>query len=231
MDRRSKIVRVAVVGLSTSLIVAFAIQGARANLAGCKSCIEASDIASNAVGSSEIINGSILGKDIKGGAVHSSDITNGTILPKDLNAASKILMWAETETDDVNTFPAVATSVPVNSIGITVPRAGFLVISGTAYVNNNTAAASTYEFDLEAKLDGSAINAGTDQATTRVTEDGSGNDDANLSYTATVAVTAGAHTVSQEVDPSGSDWFYNGNYLTVLFIPSGLGTLETIATT
>ncbi len=135
--------------------------------------------------------------------------------------------WAQTRDNDGNIFPATASNVEVNSVAIDAPGAGVLVISGTVYFNNNSGG-TTGDVDLQAMIDGAAIPAGTDQATTRLEADASGHDAATLSYTVTIPVTAGAHVISQEVDPgSTSDWFYNGNYLTVVFYPSAQGTLET----
>jgi len=128
------------------------------------------------------------------------------------------LVWSQTLDNDSNKFPGTSANVEVNSVDINAPVSGFIVISGTVYFNNNSA--GTTETDLEAKLDGSAIPAGTDQATTRLEADVAGHDDANLSYTVTIPVSAGAHTVSQEVDPGTDNWFYNGAYLTVVFHPA-----------
>lgn len=137
------------------------------------------------------------------------------------------LVWAQTRDNDSNPFPATTSNVEVNSVAIDAPGDGVLVISGTTYFNNNSGGV-TGDVDLQAKIDGVSIPAGTDQATTRLEADGSGHDAATLSYTVTIPVTAGAHVISQEVDPGiTSDWFYNGNYLTVVFYPGGQGTLET----
>jgi hypothetical protein len=42
-----------------------------------------------------------------------------------------------------------------------------------------------------------------------------------VSYTVTVPITAGAHTVSQELFGAMTDYFHNHEYLTVMFVPTG----------
>ena len=139
-----------------------------------------------------------------------------------------IHMWAQTLNTETNTFPGTSSNVEVNSVNIEAPTSGFLVISGTVYFNNNSGSV-TNDVDVQAMLDGSSIPGGIDQATTRLEADLGGHDAATLSYTVTIPVTAGSHTVSQEIDPgSTSDWFYNGAYLTVIFYPESAGSLDTL---
>lgn len=110
----------------------------------------------------------------------------------------------------------------INSVSIDAPANGFLVISGNVFVNPTTAT----NYVIQPLLDGNTIAPGPD-----IGESGwialfnPSPDDHNFSmaYTVVTAVTAGSHTVSQEIGPfSGSaDFFFNKQTLTVQFIPSG----------
>ncbi|HUK94060.1 MAG TPA: hypothetical protein VLU96_03290 [Gaiellaceae bacterium] len=109
----------------------------------------------------------------------------------------------------------------VNSVSITAPSAGFLIISGHAFVNNNAGAIS---YVLVPKVDGTSATAPGWGSTFTPAADGAGAAELfELSYTTSVAVAAGAHTVTQALGPfSGTaNFFYNNNELTVLFVPNG----------
>ncbi len=109
----------------------------------------------------------------------------------------------------------------VNSVSITAPSSGFLIISGHAFVNNDSGVTS---YVLVPKVDGTSATApGWGSTFTAAADAVDAAELFELSYTTTVAVAAGAHTVTQALGPFGgtADFFYNNNELTVLFVPSG----------
>jgi hypothetical protein len=138
-------------------------------------------------------------------------------------AAALPMVWAST--DETLGGQAVSASgrVVTNSLSINVPSDGFLVISGSAFVNNYEPATVTYT--VNPLLDGSDVTASAYVMATFTLLTSPPNMGGN-SYTITVPVTAGAHTVEQEVGPfSGTaDFFYNGYSLTVVFFPGSQGT-------
>ncbi|MGH2662036.1 MAG: hypothetical protein ACRDH8_04385 [Actinomycetota bacterium] len=111
----------------------------------------------------------------------------------------------------------------INSVSITAPSAGLLVISGKAFVENNTAGLNRL-FELDALLDGSSLSSGGRAiATLFLNVPDSVPDRGSVSYTVVRPVTAGAHTVTQQIETPGvnADYVYDDNELTVLFVPTG----------
>jgi hypothetical protein len=114
-------------------------------------------------------------------------------------------------------------SVPIHTLGDR-----FFVISGSVFLNNNTAADTL--FDLIPKVDGATIGDGT-KATTKLAADTGGaavGEIGSLAYTAVVFVKAGDHTVTQTTGPQAgtADFAYNLNNLSVISVPFG-ESLET----
>ncbi len=108
----------------------------------------------------------------------------------------------------------------MNSVTITAPTAGYLIISGHAFVNNQDA---SRDYVLVPYVDGATSN-GLWGAEFRAAADGAGAAELfELSYTKPVAVTAGAHTVTQRLGPTTgtATFFHNNEELTVLFVPNG----------
>jgi hypothetical protein len=136
------------------------------------------------------------------------------------------MMWASTdeETNGVS-MPADSGSVETNSVSITAPTGGFLIISGNLFINNQSFDSET--FYLSPYVDGADIFPGYSFA---VAADAQPDDEdgefISLAYTVTVPITAGSHTVSQEVLAYFNEdaFFYNRNNLTVLFVPASQGT-------
>jgi len=110
--------------------------------------------------------------------------------------------------------------VQVNSVSITTQRAGFLVISGHAFINSDEASPTSYV--LVPKVDGTNANATGWGSTFFSGADLAGGERFELSYTTAYAVAAGAHTVTQDVGPftSTATYFYNNNELVVQWIPA-----------
>jgi hypothetical protein len=139
------------------------------------------------------------------------------------------LMWADTDSAGGGTTLTASGLFTANSVNINVPAGGgFIVISGTAFVNNATAAVVDYV--LNPKIDGNNVIA-TFAAYRSLPADGIGVPDlGSLSYTLTVPITAGAHVVSQVLGPFGgtATFFYNRQNLTVLFIPASQGTVTPV---
>jgi hypothetical protein len=115
----------------------------------------------------------------------------------------------------------------VNSVSFTAPLAGSLIISGSAFVNNN---GLQQFYDLIPLVDGATIGDGT-KAVTQAAADTNLGEVVTLAYTASFPVAAGNHIVSQTVGPQAgtSDFFHNRTNLSVLFVPDPLGMTSTLA--
>jgi hypothetical protein len=96
---------------------------------------------------------------------------------------------------------------------VTAPSAGFLLIDGYTFVNNEGLAGS---YQLSPKIDGSFIT----PMSWAALEDGIAH--FTLNYAVSTPVAAGTHTVTQELlGPGGGNSFYNANHLNALFVPQG----------
>jgi hypothetical protein len=135
------------------------------------------------------------------------------------------LLFASRDTTNGGTSETAAGRIEVNSVAISVPLDGYLVISGGAFVNNQNG--TDLQYALNAKLDGANALV---QDWTAVTsfETGTEQNRGNFTYTITVPVTAGSHTVTQEVGPySGTaTFFHNQESLTIQYFP---GTSSSVA--
>jgi len=150
------------------------------------------------------------------------------------NYARLPMMWAQTDVELADTSFANAVGSTINSLTINAPSSGFIVISGSVVLYNN--GASTWEHYLIPYVDGVAVPEQTASG-------GAPNDFAStykaassinpgaifpLSYTLTIPITAGIHTVSQTAGPQvgfPAPHGYNKNYLTVVFYPDAQGTM------
>ncbi len=162
--------------------------------------------------------------------LHAADLSaeiDGDITVHAGNSAAHhqpVLMWADTDTTLGGTSKTNSAPVEINTVSINLPVAGYIIISGMTFVNNQDASAvsytlnplvdgAPYSVDFVAYFASAANNAGVAENFT-------------LSYTITVPITAGSHTVSQKLGTSGGtcSFFYNRNNLTVLFIPGSQGS-------
>ena len=129
------------------------------------------------------------------------------------------VVWSQT---DGSLGGVVASgTTEINSIGVDAPVDGFISISGSVYITPGGAGLT----DLTAKIDGVAVD--PPGSTFTVTEATDGTADYTMSYTVTMPVTAGAHTVSQELFGAMTSYFHNHEYLTVMFVP--MGSHESVA--
>lgn len=110
-----------------------------------------------------------------------------------------------------------------NSVTIEAPVDGVLQITGSVFVNNHSG--TTENLGVFPKVDGSLFLGSTASgwsALQLAAPDGTGvGETFTLSYSLSTEVTAGSHTVSQEVGPTtgSADFFYNKANLNVLFVP------------
>ena len=130
-----------------------------------------------------------------------------------------------------STGSSTAAEQQTNSVSITAPFAGFLVISGQVDIDNDDGADQI--MCLRPQVDGTNVvtGTGTGQAggPTGAGEascfeyEADPGDEATIGYTVVASVGAGAHTVTQTIlNETGTpdyDWFNGG--LTALFVPSG----------
>lgn len=132
------------------------------------------------------------------------------------NAASLPIMWANSDTGTGGTTITAAAAAETNSVAITAPSAGFVVISGYTFINPTTLT----HYALRPYIDGATVEQA--QAITETS-----GDNFAISYTYTAPITAGAHTISQTVGPQTGTgtFFYNRNHLTVVFYPASNGAI------
>jgi hypothetical protein len=109
-------------------------------------------------------------------------------------------------------------TVTVNTVNITAPTAGFIIISGQVTLDNDDAASHFAVLDVS--IDGTDATPNGKAAAAELDEDSNLIDEATLAYTITRAVSAGAHTVAQRAQCCTA-FDYDGNELTVQFVPSG----------
>jgi hypothetical protein len=135
-----------------------------------------------------------------------------------------------------STGASTSSDQQINSVSIDAPQPGFLVISGQAQIDDDSAGTSEI-MCLRPRVDGAnaVTGTGTGQAggplgagEAACFEFNSGgpeqSDEATIAYTVTAPVGSGTHTVTQAIlnltaGPVGYEWF-NGA-LTALFVPHG----------
>ena len=139
------------------------------------------------------------------------------------------LVWASTDTGAGGVTRTASGMTIVNTVSINAPGAGFLIISGSCFVNNQDTAGAYY---FRPTLDGALINGHFFLSAWQAGADATLIEDwISPAYTITIPITAGAHTIAQEVGPeSGTkNFFYNKNNLTVMFLASSQGSLVTVS--
>ena len=106
----------------------------------------------------------------------------------------------------------------VNTVSITAPTAGFLMISGQVTIDNDDGVPRFFILDMT--IDGADATPNGRAAGFDSDTDGDPNDEDSIGYTITRPITAGAHHITQTVT-GGDDYDYDGNELSALFVPSG----------
>jgi hypothetical protein len=125
----------------------------------------------------------------------------------------------------------VSGTTEVNSVAIQTPVDGVLMISGAAYVNNYEPTAIDYT--LNPKVDGSNAHPAGWGAYYSANGIGAPGSRFTLSYTMSQPVSAGSHTVTQEIGRYGggpTGFFYNNNELSVEFVPGPQASVSDAAT-
>lgn len=137
-----------------------------------------------------------------------------------------VVAAADIDTDLAETTVAEVTTI--NEVEIIAPKAGILIINGSAHVGTSVTATAS----IKPYVNGNAAGAyGSFDHMTAADDDQDQFD--NLSYTTAVEVPAGTHAVRQDVGqillPDGlfadAPLEYNANNLTVMFIPMGTVTV------
>jgi hypothetical protein len=128
---------------------------------------------------------------------------------------------------DASGTSQTAAQVAVNSVQITAPVSGTLLITGSIFFNNQGPSGI---FELVPTLDGAELAYAGIFNTLAADPEPSINDQDSMSYTFAAPVAAGAHTVGQNAGPQSSrTWFYNGNNLTVVFVPDPNGAIAALS--
>lgn len=234
--RTRKVGQVAAALASALLIVGVFVGQAGAN--HCNGCIDKADIARNAVGSPELVNGGVQAEDIDTGAVRTGDIKNQTILPKDLAAKARTrvgVVELAGATDDTTD------TLELDAFTVTVPAAGTLVVivQGNYWINGD----STTTTGADGIVNEATIGLCTATATlsslacgdtqSLFDSDADGNDSTNnapaYSLVRSFSVTAGARTfyvngaAGAVNDPLEiGEGCCGPTYATVLFTPGSL---------
>ena len=162
-----------------------------------------------------------------GGTAISSSQVNANFSA--LNAGLPI-MWAHTDNTFAGTTLTAAGLTEVNSVSINIPASGFITISGMVFINNNGVAA---DYVLNPKVDGNNVLGHGSQGFLTAAANGANVAELfSLSYTLTVPISAGAHTVSQTAGPETgtSNYFFNRNNLTVIYLPASQGSVTPVIT-
>jgi hypothetical protein len=128
---------------------------------------------------------------------------------------------------NVNRQGLPAGDTQLNSLSITAPSAGFLIINGSVYINNNDNAFSQ-QFCLRPRVDGANVVPGPfastpgEAACAAADVDSGPSDEINIAYSVVHPVAAGAHTVTQDVIGSFDPPYDAENaHLVALFVPAG----------
>ncbi|KAA3638935.1 MAG: S-layer homology domain-containing protein [Armatimonadetes bacterium] len=147
--------------------------------------------------------------------------------------ASDIAPIAVAQVDETLGGSTVAGPTTINSVSITVPSNGVVLITGSAYINANT---DNY-FGIKVVVDATEIAQPVAFDAFSTTDD---DDDETewMSYTTAVAVTPGTHIISQNAgqmnagtaELEAGSFFYNSNSMTVTFIPGGTVSASTVGT-
>lgn len=156
-------------------------------------------------------------------AVNADNATNAGALDGLDSTQLAPILRAQRDTGGGGTTLVGAGQTEINSVALTAPVAGFVVISGSVFLNNNGVRDF---FDLIPLVDGATVGDGA-KAVTELAADAAFGEVGSLAYTVAAPVTAGPHTVSQTTGPQTgtTDFFYNRNNLTVTFIPGNLGAV------
>lgn len=152
------------------------------------------------------------------------------------NYARLPIMWAQTDVDlNERIFAVNSPPSEINSLAINAPSSGFLVISGSVVMSNLQP--GTVDYFMTPYLDGKAVPTQTHPvpgdndyvAAYRASSTGTPGSMFSLSYTVTIPIAAGVYTVSQTAGPAVTSlekFWFNKNYLTVVFYPDAQGALN-----
>ena len=114
-------------------------------------------------------------------------------------------------------------SAQTNSVSITAPTDGVLIVFGNVWLYNPSDALQSFSARIrvdgeEAHIDASNVDPSAS---------------ADLSPNVTLPVSAGQHTMSVDAVRSGSsgDWSYTSNNLSVMFVPGERGAVTDVGET
>jgi hypothetical protein len=131
--------------------------------------------------------------------------------------ASSVLLFRNVDTTGAGN--SVTGDVVLNSISVDLPSSGLVTIAGTIFINNQ--AADRIRVDIIPLVDGTnAILPVTRVLRKEYPPDGSVGEQDSMSFSVTVPISAGPHTIAMEVTPNddSASWFYNSHNLTALFV-------------
>jgi hypothetical protein len=154
-----------------------------------------------------------------------NQVVDAGMLAGEEASAYRTIVAADMDSGTVGS--SVTEQTEVNSVTITAPASGVLVVSGSAFVNNITGAEAY--IGLRPAVDGTLMSGGAGNAAFDVLAIA---ETASLGYTVAFEVAAGTHTVTQSASvlsilgvPIAGSFFYNVNHLTVEWHPEGSVTL------
>jgi hypothetical protein len=131
--------------------------------------------------------------------------------------ALRTLLFADTDTTRGGVTRVDDSEVVTNEVKVSVPTDGQLHISGTIILANEDKI--DQQFVLKALIDGNPVMPGAQNGVLEL--DGVADPIATgtVSYNVTIPVTKGDYVVSQVLDPTGRRFSFDGNNLSVLFVP------------
>ncbi|KRC52986.1 MULTISPECIES: hypothetical protein [unclassified Nocardioides] len=164
-----------------------------------------------------VAGGLITGAKIKDGTVTGADIRNNSLTAADLLDESRA--WGKTSTTPKGPFTATEWT-PIVSRAVSVPRAGYLQVTGDLYAEDLASGAGLGSLFYTIKVDGKIINTG-DYRRLQYGSENSENHGENGSATVTVKVAKGSHTISLVAKETGAGSYTYGGSINALYAPTG----------
>jgi hypothetical protein len=158
------------------------------------------------------------------------------LLPSALIAQSKVVViplgsdetsdettrvFAQVDNDFGGMFITDSGQIEINSIEVDIPADGFLIITGSAYVNNQEN--TDIDYILNPRVNGLSITPDGVASFHEALATGEG-DQIDLNYVWTHPISAGAQTVSQVLGPRNgiADFFVDFESFNVLYVRTGV---------
>lgn len=173
-------------------------------------------VAGGLITGAQIKNGSVTGIDLKNGSVTGADIRNDSLAAVDIKDEPRVYGASAGygSTGYLDDFTANSFT-PIVSKSFSVPRAGYLFITGNVYAEADNSLGADGYLPYTLRLDGNTVtnHSVLDTSTTNFSEDGS--------ISVVLPVSAGAHTVALVARDDASGSFIRERSVSVVWSPTG----------